>query len=157
MYLAGSDRAVAAGLRPAPAVAGAFLVAATLLAPALVVGDLAWLATPGGLVLAGYLALGPTVLACLLLFAGMSGLSPSTVATLGLADPVVATALGVLVVGEELLLAGVGGSGPRARWVARAGPGGGSATGPAGVTDAAWRGPGRSARRGPADLRDCPP
>jgi drug/metabolite transporter, DME family len=110
LYLAGSERVVGAGVRPAPAVAGAFLVAAGLLAPALVLGDLSWLASPGGLVLAGYLALGPTVLAYLLLYAGMGGLSPSTVATLGLAEPVVATALGVLVVGEELRPAGVVGA-----------------------------------------------
>jgi drug/metabolite transporter, DME family len=110
LYLAGSERVVAAGVRPAPAVAGAFLVAAGLLAPALLLGDVSWLASPGGLVLAGYLALGPTVLAYLLLYAGMGGLSPSTVATLGLAEPVVATALGVLVVGEELRPAGVVGA-----------------------------------------------
>lgn len=110
LYLAGSERVVAAGVRPAPAVAGAFLVAAGLLAPALLLGGVSWLASPGGLVLAGYLALGPTVLAYLLLYAGMGGLSPSTVATLGLAEPVVATALGILVVGEELRPAGVVGA-----------------------------------------------
>ena len=107
VYLAGSERVVAAGVAPVPAVAAAFTVAAVLLAPALVLGDLAWVTSPEGVALVVYLAVGPTLIAYLLLYAGLGGLPPSTVATLGLAEPVVATVLGVLVLGEVLQPAGV--------------------------------------------------
>ncbi|WHT20755.1 EamA family transporter [Crossiella sp. CA-258035] len=66
-------------------------------------GDPAWLS---GLAVVGYLVLVPTVLAYLLFGAGLRVLPAATVATLTLAEPVVAALLGVLVLGEPFTAGG---------------------------------------------------
>ena len=63
---------------------------------------------PGSWQLAtAYLGLVPTTLAYVLFGRGLTVLTPGTVATLNLAEPVVATLLGVLVLDERLAVAGV--------------------------------------------------
>jgi DME family drug/metabolite transporter len=52
--------------------------------------------------MAAYLALVPTVLAYRMFTVGLRGIAPPTASTLALAEPVVATVLGVAVLGERL-------------------------------------------------------
>lgn len=70
-------------------------------------GDPAWLS---GLTVVGYLVLVPTVLAYLLFGAGLRVLPAATVATLNLAEPVVAALLGVLLLGEPFTAGGGAGA-----------------------------------------------
>lgn len=89
----------ASGIR---VMAGFFVLAALLLAPALVVADLSWLTTRSGVLMVLWLGLMATGLSYVLFQHGLKGLSASTVSTLSLAEPVTATLLGVLVLREQL-------------------------------------------------------
>ncbi|MGH8866810.1 MAG: DMT family transporter [Actinomycetes bacterium] len=109
-YVVASKSRVTAGEPPDLVAASAFTWAALLLAPALLLGDPSEMAAPGALATAAYLGLVPTALAYLLLNRGLSRLPASTVGTLGLAEPVVATCLGVLVLGERLTPAATAGA-----------------------------------------------
>jgi len=62
----------------------------------------AWLLTPEGIVLALWLGVVTTAVAYLLFGWGLRRLSPTTVATLTLAEPLGATLLGILVLHEQL-------------------------------------------------------
>lgn len=120
VYTVATSRAVAATTGPWAVTAGTFVVSALLLAPALGVSDVGWLAEPAGWALVGWLALGPTVASYLLLARGLRSLAPPVVSTLGLTEPVVATALAVVVLAERptavgwlgvlLVLAGLAGT-----------------------------------------------
>ncbi|KQX68905.1 hypothetical protein ASD06_17575 [Angustibacter sp. Root456] len=101
-YTVATGRAVASGAVPAVTTAVAFTVAAVVLLPALALTDLHWLATPSGLLMAVYLGLVPTALAYRLFAAGLRSVAASVASTIGLAEPVVAALLGVLVLGERL-------------------------------------------------------
>lgn len=101
-YTVATSRAVAAGAEPPATTAMAFTVSAVLLAPALALTDLRWIWAPSGVVMVLYLALVPTALAYLLFSRGLRTVPAATASTLGLAEPVVASALGVLVLGERL-------------------------------------------------------
>lgn len=85
--------------------AAAFTVGAVLLVPFLW-GARDWLLTPGGVALALWLGLMATSLAYLLFGLGLAVLQPGHIATLNLLEPVVATVLGVAVLGEQLATAG---------------------------------------------------
>ena len=61
----------------------------------------AWLATGDGLALALFLGAIPTALAYVLFARGLRHLTPGETATLTLAEPLTATALGVLALGER--------------------------------------------------------
>lgn len=88
---------------------GSFLLGGVLLLPLLAGQPLGWVATPDGAVLVLYLGLATMALANVLLTRGIHGLHPGPAATLMLTDPVVATVLGVLVLGETIApLAAVG-------------------------------------------------
>jgi len=63
---------------------------------------MAWLVTPGGAALAVYLGVATMAIANVVLARGIHGLPPGPTATLMLTDPVVATLLGVVVLGEAL-------------------------------------------------------
>jgi len=106
VYTASSGTAARTGTPAPAATAGAFVIAAALLSPALALGDLGWLPTAEGLALVGYLALFPTVVAYLLFALALRTLPAATVQTLGLAEPVVATLLGVVLLDERLTPAG---------------------------------------------------
>lgn len=110
VYTVASRALVVAGHAPAAVTGASFLVAALLLLPGLVLADLAWLPTAGGLALVAYLALLPTVLAYRLFVRGLTAVPAPVASTLGLVEPVVATALGVLVLDEALTAAGVVGT-----------------------------------------------
>lgn len=90
--------------------AASFLVGAALLVP-LAAGKLAPLATPAGIGLALWLGLVATTLAYIGFGMGIARLTAGTVATLNLAEPVIATILGVFVVGESLVGTALVGSG----------------------------------------------
>jgi drug/metabolite transporter, DME family len=90
--------------------AAIFTIAAVALAPALVLAPLHWAATARGAAMVLYLAVAATVLAYNLFNRGLRTLAPGTTATLGLAEPLVATVLGVVVLGERLSLLGWSGA-----------------------------------------------
>lgn len=70
--------------------------------PILLLSDPSWLASLDGLLMGLWLGIGTITIACLFLSYGLKALSASTVATLGLGEPLTATLLGVLVIHETL-------------------------------------------------------
>jgi drug/metabolite transporter, DME family len=90
------------GATPLAVPAGSFVLGGALLLPVLVVQPLGWLPSPSGIALALYLGVATMAIANVLLTLGIKGMSAGPVATLMLADPVVATVLGVAVLGEVL-------------------------------------------------------
>jgi DME family drug/metabolite transporter len=89
-------------LELSPRLAAIFVIAAAALAPALLLYDLSWAATASGAAMLAYMAIGGTVLAYNCFNRGLRTVAPGTAATLGLTEPLVATLLGVVVVGERL-------------------------------------------------------
>ena len=100
-YTVASSR-LAADAPPSSVTAAGFVVAAALLAPALAFTDNRWAVTGEGLALVLYLALAATALAYLLFVTGLRAVPPATAQTMGLAEPVVATVLGIAVLDERL-------------------------------------------------------
>ncbi len=82
--------------------AGSFVLGGLLLLPVLATQPLGWVQQPSGLALVLYLGLATMAIANVLLTRGIHGLTPGPTATLMLTDPVVATVLGVVVLGEVL-------------------------------------------------------
>ena len=78
-----------------------FALAALITIPFFVVAG-AWWWNPGGVVLLLWLGLAATTLAYLLFGIGLRTLQPGHIATLNLAEPVVATLLGVLLLSETM-------------------------------------------------------
>lgn len=70
--------------------------------PILLLSQPGWMISIDGVVLALWLGIGTITVACLFLAYGLKALSASTVATLGLGEPLTATLLGVLVLHETL-------------------------------------------------------
>lgn len=93
------------GHRASAVLAASFTIGAVLLLPAAIAAGL-WWASPSGIALILWLGLIATTLAYLLFGVGLSVLQPGHIATLNLAEPVVATMLGVAILGERLPLAG---------------------------------------------------
>jgi drug/metabolite transporter, DME family len=92
------------------AVMGAVLgSAAVLLAPVLATSSPGWLASARGLTVALYLGLVTTAVAYLQVGRGLRTLSAPVAVTLGLAEPLVAALLGLLVLGEHLTPAATAG------------------------------------------------
>jgi DME family drug/metabolite transporter len=87
--------------------AGSFALGGLLLVPLLATQPLDWVLAPTGLLLVLYLGVATMAVANVLLALGMRHLASGPVATLMLADPVVATLLGVVVLGEHLAPAAV--------------------------------------------------
>lgn len=90
------------GWSPTAAMGGEFGLAAALSIPLLAMTDTAWLLTPNGLLMALWLGLVTTTLAYVLFGWGLKKLTAPTVSTLTLAEPVTATVLGILLLGEQL-------------------------------------------------------
>jgi DME family drug/metabolite transporter len=100
-YTLSSKALLDAGDTPAGAMARAFGLGGLLLLPVLPLAGMSWLADPGGLATALYLGIFTTAIAYTLFARGLRELAPTTVVTLVLAEPVTATALGILVLGER--------------------------------------------------------
>jgi DME family drug/metabolite transporter len=77
-------------------IAAVFGVGALLMLPLLAVAPAAELVTPGGVALVAYLGLVPTALAYVLFAHGLQRVRASETATLMLAEPLTAAALGAL-------------------------------------------------------------
>lgn len=97
------------GWTPSASMGAMFGVAAAVSLPVLLATDAAWLATPEGLAMALWLGLVTTTAAYLLFGAGLRRLTPATVSTLTLAEPLTATLLGVLLLQEQLPATAVAG------------------------------------------------
>lgn len=95
-----------------PVEAMALLVgsAAVLLLPALLLTPTAWITTPRGTLVALHLGLLGTALSYTFFGRGLTRVRVSTAATISLAEPVFATLLGVLVLGERLTATGMAGT-----------------------------------------------
>ena len=100
-YTVLAKRMLRLGHAPERVMAASFSLGAVLLAPVLALGDVAWLATGDGIALALFLGAIPTALAYVLFARGLRRLSPGETATLTLAEPLTATGLGVLALGER--------------------------------------------------------
>jgi DME family drug/metabolite transporter len=85
----------------------AYLLGSLMLAPLLVGEPLTWVATPAGIALVAYLGVVTMALANVFQVRGMRGMPPGPAATLLLADPMTATILGVVVLGEAIAPLGV--------------------------------------------------
>lgn len=110
VFTLASKRLLDAGAGADRVMAGVFTLGALMLAPVLVVGDLDWLASTDGLATAIWLGAVPTALAYILFAHGLRRLPASEVATLTLAEPVTASALGAIVLAERpgaLAVAGI--------------------------------------------------
>jgi len=109
VYTTSSSR-LAGEAPPASVTSAGFVVAAALLAPVLLVTDNSWAATAAGLSLLAYISLVATALAYLLFVTGLRSVPAPTAQTLGLCEPLVATTLGLVVLGERLGPLGVVGA-----------------------------------------------
>lgn len=102
LYTYSSARAIGAG-HPSRGVMGAmFGSGAVLLLPVLLATGTPLLIDPESIAIAAYLALGPMFVAYLLIGVALRTLRSSTVTTIALLEPVAATVLAVVVVGERL-------------------------------------------------------
>lgn len=99
-----------AGHRPAAVMAAAFNLRGVLSLPLLTTQPLGWLASGDGVLLALYLGLVTVTVGYLLFVRGLAALPAGPVTTLMLAEPVVATALGI-VRDERLTWLGAAGAG----------------------------------------------
>ena len=96
-----SKRLIAGGAAPEAVMAAGFGGAAVLLVPVLVLAGPRFLTTAPGLGLALYLGAIPTAVAYVLFSRGLRGLSSGETATLVLAEPLTAAALGIVALGER--------------------------------------------------------
>src|SRR5829696_9888635 len=101
-YTLASKRLLDDGHAPEGVMAALFGLGAVVLAPVLVLSGPGWLATGGGLALVLFLGVVPTAIAYVLFARGLRTLDASEAATITLAEPVTAAALGVFVLGERV-------------------------------------------------------
>ncbi len=102
LYTYASSRAISQGHGSRGVMGAMFGVGGLLLMPVLLSGGAAIVDEPRSLGLLAYLALGPMFLAYLLVGAALRTLRSSMVATIALLEPVIATTLAVVIVGERL-------------------------------------------------------
>jgi drug/metabolite transporter, DME family len=108
-YAVAAARLISGG-HPERAVMGLlFGGAAVLLAPVLAATSPGWVATGRGVAVVGYLGVVTTGVAYLLYGRGLRTVPAPAAVTLGLAEPVVAALLGVVVLGERLSLTAIAG------------------------------------------------
>jgi DME family drug/metabolite transporter len=100
-YTVLAKRVLRLGHAPERVMAASFGLGALLLLPILALGDVSWLGTAGGLTMALFLGAIPTALAYILFARGLRHLTPGETATLTLAEPLTATGLGILALGER--------------------------------------------------------
>jgi drug/metabolite transporter, DME family len=109
-YAIASKRLLGRGVDGTAAMAVAFVGSGVLLAPALAVAPVAWALTRGGAVALTWLSIFTIALAYTCFVAGLRSLDPPTATTLTLAEPLTATILAVVLVGERLGAAGATGA-----------------------------------------------
>jgi DME family drug/metabolite transporter len=102
VYAVTAARLISGGISETTVLGVLFGGAAILLAPALAATSPGWLLSGRGLAVTAYLGLVTTVLAYLLYGRGLRTVPAPAAVTLGLAEPVVAALLGVVVLGERL-------------------------------------------------------
>jgi DME family drug/metabolite transporter len=100
-YTYASSRAIRAGHSGRAAMGAVFGGGAVLLVPVLLITGAPLLDTGAGLGVVAYLALGPMFLAYLLFGFGLRFVGSSSATTITLLEPVIATLLAVLIVGER--------------------------------------------------------
>src|SRR5215218_7154341 len=100
-YTVLAKRLLRLGHAPERVMAASFSLGAVLLLPVLILGDLSWLGSGDGIAMALFLGAIPTALAYILFARGLRHLTPGETATLTLAEPLTATGLGVLALGER--------------------------------------------------------
>lgn len=108
LYTYSSTRVIASGHSGRAAMGATFGLGAIGLLPVLLLTGAPLLASPTNVSIAVYLALGPMFLAYLFFGSGLGALRSSTVTTITLLEPVVATILAVAIVGERLTPIGWG-------------------------------------------------
>jgi len=111
VYTLATKALIDRGCPPEQSVAVVFGAGAILSLPLLAAGSTAWMASPGGLVMIAWLGLVTTTVAYVLFARGLQGLPAAEVSTLTLAEPVGASLLGVVVLGERLGPTGIVGAG----------------------------------------------
>jgi drug/metabolite transporter, DME family len=102
VYTLASKALLDHGWSPVGTMGGVFGLAAAFSVPLLLAGDIGWLATPSGLAMALWLGVVTTTVAYLLFAWGLRRLPAATVSTLTLGEPLTATLLGILLLGERL-------------------------------------------------------
>jgi drug/metabolite transporter, DME family len=102
LYTYASSRAISAGQPSRAVMGGMFGLGALALVPVLVVVGAPLLASATTITIAAYLAIGPMFVAYLLFGVGLRSLRSSAATTITLLEPIIATMLAVLVVGERL-------------------------------------------------------
>ena len=105
-YTVAAKRLMNGGAQPADVMASAFGLGGLVLLPVLLLSGASWLATERGLAVALWLGLATTAIAYFLFGRGLRVLPAGPTATLVLAEPLVATLLGVGLLGERLGIAG---------------------------------------------------
>ena len=111
VYTLAAKRLLTAGNAPEAVMGVAFGLGALLLAPVLVIGGASWLGSAGGLAMVLYLGVVPTTVAYVLFARGLRRLSAAETATLTLAEPLTAAALGALALGEQVTTVSAAGAG----------------------------------------------
>jgi DME family drug/metabolite transporter len=106
LYTYASTRALAAGHSGRGVMGAMFGMGAVLLAPVLLLTGAPLLASASSAAIAGYLAIGPMFVAYLLFGFGLRSIRSSVATTVTLIEPLVATVLAILVVGERLTAGG---------------------------------------------------
>jgi drug/metabolite transporter, DME family len=102
VYTLAAKQLLTAGHAPEAVMAAAFGLGAIALLPALALSGPGWLLHADGIGLALFLGVVPTALAYVLFARGLKRLSASETATLTLAEPLTAGALGAIVLAEPL-------------------------------------------------------
>lgn len=106
LYTYASTRALAIGHGGRGVMGGMFGLGAVLLAPVLLLTGATLLGSASSAAIAGYLAIGPMFVAYLLFGFGLRSIRSSVATTVTLIEPLVATVLAILVVGERLTWGG---------------------------------------------------
>jgi drug/metabolite transporter, DME family len=102
VYTLASKALLNHGWSPVGTMGGVFGLAAAFSVPLLLATDATWLAAPSGLAMALWLGVVTTTVAYLLFAWGLRRLPAATVSTLTLGEPLTATLLGILLLGERL-------------------------------------------------------
>jgi len=109
LYTVAAKMLLADGTPTFAAIAATLVLGGLILSPALVV-DPATLLEPRTVALVGWLALPATALGYVLFVGGLARVSAATAGTLSLAEPLVAAAAGLLLLGERLTLPAAAGA-----------------------------------------------